>query len=228
MNKPYIVCYMSMSLDARIDCPMVDKLGGSNDYYAVLKELGLKNGVSGKTTAKLEMSEPGEFVAPTRTAIGKETFSKKDEGADGFTIVLDTRGTLLWKKSEDYDQPLLIVTSQASSQEYLAYLDQQGISYVVAGKDKIDLAKACGVLKDSFGIDRLGVLGGPAINTSFLDQGLLDEIDVLVEPGIDGRASYPTLFQRAGGNQSEPTPLSFLEARCFPSGSVLLRYKTID
>ena len=28
MSKPYVVCYMMMSVDGRIDCPMVDKLPG--------------------------------------------------------------------------------------------------------------------------------------------------------------------------------------------------------
>ena len=35
MNKPYIVCYMMTSVDGRIDCDMVGKLAGVEDYYQI-------------------------------------------------------------------------------------------------------------------------------------------------------------------------------------------------
>ena len=41
MNKPYIVCYMMTSVDGRIDCDMVGRLAGVEDYYPLLDELGL-------------------------------------------------------------------------------------------------------------------------------------------------------------------------------------------
>lgn len=40
MNKPYIVCYMMTSVDGRIDCDMVGRLAGVEDYYPLLDELG--------------------------------------------------------------------------------------------------------------------------------------------------------------------------------------------
>lgn len=66
--------------------------------------------------------------------------------------------------------------------EYLSYLDGKNISYVVTGKDHIDLARAAEILKETLGIERLGVVGGPGINTAFLDAGLLDEV-VLIGVG---------------------------------------------
>ena len=61
MNRPYIVCYMMTSVDGRIDCAMTEKLPGVEEYYPLLEELGLQSGVSGKTTARLELAEPGEL-----------------------------------------------------------------------------------------------------------------------------------------------------------------------
>lgn len=77
------------------------------------------------------------------------------------------------------------------STEYLSYLDGKNISYVVTGKEHIDLARAAEILKETFGIERLGVIGGPAINTAFLDADLMDEVIVLIGAGIDGRAAFP-------------------------------------
>lgn len=226
MNKPYIVCYMMTSVDGRIDCDMVGQLAGVEDYYPLLDELGLQSAVSGKTTARLELAEPGEFVPKSDVPFGKETVSKKADSTDGYTIVVDTKGTLLWKHDSQYDKPHILITSTQVSQEYLSYLDEQNISYIVTGNTRIDLASACKVLKETFGIERLGIVGGPAINTAFLDAGLLDEVIVLIGAGIDGRASFPPVFHREDNGNTAPTPLKLVEAKTYDSGAVFIRYKT--
>lgn len=226
MKKPYIICYMMTSVDGRIDCDMVGQLAGVEDYYPLLDELGLQSSVSEKTTAQLELAEQGEFVPKNNSPLGKETVSKKADCTNGYTIVADTKGTLLWKNDSQYEQPHIIITSKQVSKEYLSYLDEQNISYIVTGDDKIDLPAACEVLKEVFKIERLGIVGGPAINTAFLDAGLLDEVILLIGSGIDGRASFPPVFNRADNGQTTPTPLKLVEAKTYDSGAVLIRYKT--
>lgn len=73
-------------------------------------------------------------------------------------------------------KPYLILTSEQVSQEYLRYLDGQNISWIACGKGKIDLPRACGILAEEFGVKRMSIVGGPAINTAFLNDGLPDEI----------------------------------------------------
>ncbi len=226
MSKPYIVCYMMTSVDGRIDCDMTAKLTGVEDYYPILAELKLESAVSGKRTAQLELAEKGEFQPKNATHAEQETFSKKADNSKGYTIVVDTKGTLLWKDDSEYKKPHILITSKQVSQEYLAYLDEKNISYIVAGNEKIDLASACETLKEGFGIERLGIVGGPSINTAFLDAGLLDEVIVLIGAGIDGRASFPPVFNRKDNGQNSPTPLTLLEAKTYDSGAVFIRYKT--
>lgn len=72
----------------------------------------------------------------------------------------------------------------------------------------------------------MGIVGGPAINTAFLDAGLLDEVILLIGAGIDGRASFPTVFQREGSEKLELVPLKLVEVKSYDSGAVLIRYKT--
>lgn len=226
MKKPYIVCYMMTSVDGRIDCGMTAQLAGVEEYYPLLDELGLQSAISGKTTARLELAEKGEFAVKNKSPLGEETVSKRADGANGYTIVVDTKGTLLWKHDSEYDQPHIIITSKQVTREYLNYLDDLNISYIVTGDSKIDLAAACEVLKEDFGIERLGIVGGPAINTAFLDAGLLDEVIVLIGAGIDGRAAFPPVFNRADNGGGKPTPLTLVEAKAYNSGAVLIRYKT--
>lgn len=224
MNRPYTVCYMMTSVDGRIDCAMTEKLPGVEDYYPLLDELRLPSAVSGRVTAELEIAERGRYQPRDNTAVGREIISKKCDSPCGYDIIVDTKGVLLWKQAEEYEKPMIIILSEQTAGEYLDYLDGKNISYIVTGKNKTDLARAGLILKERFGVERMGVVGGAAINTAFLDAGLLDEVIVLVGAGIDGRASYPPVFNSPEEDR-RPVPLELVEVKSFASGAVLIRYR---
>lgn len=221
MNRPYCLCYMIMSLDGRIDCPMTEHLKGSEDYYPILKTLDVPTLVSGRVTAELEMAKPGKFTPKGGEEIGKPSF-KKNSCAEGYDVIVDSKGSLLW--GEEQERPLIILTSEKANVEYLSYLDSLGISWIAAGKDRVDLSPACSILKEEFHVERMAVVGGGNINAGFLKEGLLDEIVILVGAGIDGRGSQVSVFD--GLPDSFPlTQLSLKGAKALPSGAVLLSYK---
>lgn len=226
-STPYTVCYMMTSADGRIDCAMTAQLPGVEEYYPLLEELGLQSAVSGRVTAELEIAQPGRYQAKDNAAVGRETVSKKCDSPSGYDIIVDTKGGLLWKQAEEYEKPIIIVLSEQAANEYLAYLDERSISYIVTGKNKIDLARASVLLREQFNIERMGVVGGPTINTAFLDAGLLDEVIILIGAGIDGRASYPPVFNSAEEGR-KLTPLELISAEQFASSAVLIRYKVIN
>ncbi len=226
MNKPHITCYMMTSVDGRIDCEMTGQLPGVEDYYSLLNDLKFDAVVSGKTTAKLELAEAGEFKAKDTTSVGEEVVSKKLDSKNGYDVVVDSKGTLLWKDDSEYDQPHLIILSKQVTKEYLAYLDSKNISYIVAGEERTDIVRASEIMADTFGIQRLGIVGGPTINTAFLDAGLLDEVIVLIGAGIDGRASFPPVFNRKDDNSLNVTKLNLEEVKQYASQAVMLRYST--
>ena len=138
MNKPYIVCHMMASVDGRIDCAMTEQLPGVQEYYATLDALEAPTRVSGRVTAELEMARPGAFQSERHTPLGRTAFSKAAE-AEGYEVVVDTHGTLLWDSVPEGERPLLILTSEQVSREYLAYLDRSRISWIACGAERIDL-----------------------------------------------------------------------------------------
>ena len=221
MKKPYIICHMMTSVDGRIDCAMTEHLPGVQDYYDTLDSLNAPTRVSGRVTAELELAGPGVFHNQTVTPFGREGFSKKTAAA-GYEIIADTKGTLLWEVPEG-ERPLLILTSQQVSQEYLAYLDAQNISWIACGETKIDLPRACEILAEQFGVERMAVVGGGHINAGFLAADLLDEVSVLIGAGIDGRGGMPAVFD--GLPMERPvTELKLNSVRQYGSGAVWLRY----
>lgn len=188
--KPYIICHMVASVDGRIDCSMVDRISG-DEYYSALESLDCPSSVEGKVTTEHYHSLPGHYKAADNTPIGRETHYKA-VAADGYQICPDTNGTLLW--DADQPKPLLIVLSENAPAEYINYLRDRNISYIVAGRERIDLNRAMEILGADFGVKRLAVVGGGKINGGFLSAGLIDELSLLLAPGIDGRTSQPALF----------------------------------
>ena len=223
MKKPYIICHMMMSIDGRIDCAMTSKLRGVDNYYNTLSEINVPTTVSGRVTAELEMAEPGTFVSKNGDIYGKEGFSKKTEAA-GYEVVVDTKGKLLWPDAFGMDKPYLIVTSENVTKEYLEYLDSQNISWIACGKEHIDLARASEILATEFGVERMGIVGGPLINTGFLKAGLLDEISLLIGPGIDGRGGMPPVFDGLDMDY-DVTQLKLIDVKKFDSDAIWIRYK---
>lgn len=222
MNRPYIICHMMMSVDGRIDCGMTEKIGGSDSYYDILNSFETDGALSGRVTAELEMAEPGKSVSKNSEKIGKECFSVKRKGCS-YQIVTDTHGTLLWKDNRTGEEPLVIIMSETASEDYLHYLDSLGISWIVTGKERIDMKRAMEILNTEFDVKRLAVVGGGNINGAFLDAGLLDEVSILIGPGIDGRKGMAATFDGLP-MEREPFKLKLKEVRSYESGAVWLHY----
>lgn len=224
MNKPTIICHMMTSVDGRIDCGMTAKLTGVDEYYATLNGLYAPTRVSGRHTAALEMADKDVVFEPDHAqAYGQEGFSRKTD-ADAYEVVVDTKGTLRWNSWGKDEKPLIIITSQKVTKDYLDYLDSRNISWIVSGEASIDLARACEILADGFGVRRMAVVGGGTVNAGFLDAGLLDEVSVLIGPGIDGRGGMTAAFDGLPMDR-EPFRLKLVESKVFDNGAVFLRYQ---
>ncbi len=222
MKKPYIICHMMTSVDGRIDCAMTEELPGVEEYYSTLDSFQAPTRISGRVTAELEMALPGKFRSRTVTPLGCESISVARE-AEGYEVVIDTYGTLLWEPAVFQDRPLLIVTSENVSCEYLEYLDSLQVSRIACGKEGVDLKRVCDILADDFGVKRAAVVGGGHINAAFLAEGLLDEVSILIGAGIDGRGGMSAVFDGLPPDRSV-TPLQLKDVETFASGAVWIRY----
>ena len=117
-----------------------------------------------------------------------------------------------------------MLTSEKANKKYLENLKNNHISYVVSGKNKIDLKRSVEILFKEFNIKKMVVVGGGHINASFLNEGLLDEISVLVGAGIDGRKGMISVFDGLNSNK-EVTQLKLEDVKVFKSDAVWLKYK---
>lgn len=79
------------------------------------------------------------------------------------------------------------------------------------------------ILAEVFGVKRLGIVGGPVINSAFLEAGLLDEISILIGLRIDGRKGMPAVFDGFPMDK-EPIPLEFKDFKMCENGAVWFQY----
>ena len=223
MKRPYIICHMVESIDGRIDCGMVDKISG-NEYYTTLDSLNCSASVEGRVTMEHYYALPEKFVADDKKIIGGKRVFKATDRKD-FHICPDTLGSLRWEGAEMEDgRPLLILTSENAPEEYITYLREKCISYIVTGKDGIDLEDAMTTIGDEFEVGRLTVLGGGLINGGFLASGLIDEVSLLLAPGIDGREGWRAMFDGISDQSKLPTKLRLLSVDRLNNDVLWIRY----
>jgi 2,5-diamino-6-(ribosylamino)-4(3H)-pyrimidinone 5'-phosphate reductase len=113
---------------------------------------------------------------------------------DSFAFAVDPRGRLAWESNDIDGDHVVAVLSERVSDEYLGFLRERGVSYLLAGTRDVDLGLALQKIGGRFGVRTLMLEGGGRINGAFLRAGLIDEVSVLIAPVADGRVGMATLF----------------------------------
>jgi riboflavin biosynthesis pyrimidine reductase len=114
--------------------------------------------------------------------------------AESYAIAIDPSGKLTWRSNAIDGEHVITIVSQRVSNDYLAFLRSQGVSYLFGGRSSIDLKSVLRRLTKAFGIRKLLLEGGGKINGSFLTAGLIDELSILIAPVADGSIGTATLF----------------------------------
>lgn len=149
-----------------------------------------------------------------------------EPGAGKYQIVIAPKGSLAWGRSDIDGARIIVVVAESTSDRYLAGLRSEGIHYLFAGADEIDLGLVLDKL-GGLGIRRLYLDGGPATAGRFLHAGLIDEISLLLIPALDGYTGAPAIFEYQGERDNPPFPVARLmltSSEVLDGGVLWLRY----
>ena len=80
------------------------------------------------------------------------------------------------------------------------------------------------ILGEQFGVKRLAVVGGGHICGGFLEAGLVDEVSIMVAPGIDGRQGQTAVFDGITDRGCNPYRLKLKSVERWDTDIVWLRY----
>jgi 2,5-diamino-6-(ribosylamino)-4(3H)-pyrimidinone 5'-phosphate reductase len=182
--------------------------------------------ICGRTTMQMHFADKRPFVARSSKQRGTQLVHVAQR-AKSYAISVDTLGKLQWSNGDIDGDHLICVVSEQVPEDYLNMLQARGISYIVTGKKSVDLTSACELLRRQFGIERLLLEGGGHINGAFLQEGLIDELSLLIVPGIDGRHDIPTVFDGMNPKLKRAYRLRLISIVKRKKGTLWLRYKVI-
>ncbi len=233
--RPHIVCHMASSIDGRIQAERwtPTSAGPSVDvvmpiYEEVADRLDAQGWIVGRKT--MDTLVDGRSTAepvPASGPIARTPYVGDRQGRP-LAVVIDSSGKIRHATNEVYGAHIVAVVGEQVSDAYLAELQDTGVSYVFAGRDGRDVGQAMSALAQTFGISRILLEGGGITNGEFLMADLVDEISLLIYPGIDGLAGVPAVFEHFGADPAvHPAAgrsLRLLSCEVLAQGLVWLRY----
>jgi riboflavin biosynthesis pyrimidine reductase len=234
-GRPRIICHMVMSIDGRQDAGRWTPPAAGIDGEQLRRhydDVATRFNANGWIVGRITMEELAQR-APTRVTPGtlardpRSTYVGDRRGRD-VAVAIDPSGKLHYGQDHVAGDHIIAVVGEHVPDAYLRELREDGVSYVFAGPDGRHLHEALTVLGRDFGLSTLLLEGGGRINGAFLNAGLIDEISVLVYPGIDGLAGVSSIFEHVGSAEDQPAAgrsLRHIDTETLHGGMVWLRYR---
>jgi len=219
---PKVIIYNYISLDGRINGFKADK----KLYYQLASQWSLDAVLMGTDTLLRnfniksdELHESENFEVPE--------VDKNDSRP--LLVVPDSRGRIhVWSEviRTGLFRDILVLCSRSTPQEYLNFLDERFIKYMVIGYEKVNLGIALEEIYTQFGVKSLRVDSGGRLNGVLLMDDLVDEIYVLVHPAMVGGTSLNSIYIATDLTSTEGVlDLKLLKMEKLKNDIILLHYR---
>ena len=219
---PKVIIYNYISLDGRINGFNADK----KLYYQLASQWSLDAVLMGTDTLLRnfniksdELHESENFEVPE--------VDKNDSRP--LLVVPDSRGRIhVWSEviRTGLFRDILVLCSRSTPQEYLNFLDERFIKYMVIGYEKVNLGIALEEIYIQFGVKSLRVDSGGRLNGVLLRDDLVDEIYVLVHPAMVGGTSPNSIYIAPDLTSTEGVlDLKLLKMEKLKNEIILLHYR---
>jgi riboflavin biosynthesis pyrimidine reductase len=226
--KPYVICHMNASVDGRILGsrwqPAENRMPGL--FERLHDELGGGSWLIGRVTGS-EYARAAAYPDRTDETYPRAPwFARHDAAAYG--VALDAQGKIAWGRSDIGGDPIVVLLTERVADAHLAGLRQDGVSYIFAGEQELDLGSALEILNRELGLERLLLEGGGASNGAFLRAGLIDEISLAICPAVDGAKGAPSIFDSSlkdAGISAPIRSMTLASTEVLAGGVVWLRYR---
>ncbi len=222
-KRPYVICHMLPSIDGRIVFRDWNLNDATREYERTAATFEADAWIIGRISMEPYAGKARVPARTTRKRIRREDFIA-DHEASSYAIAIDPSGKLTWRASDIDGEHVITILTESVPDDYLAFLQSKGVSYLFGGKSRIDLANVLQKLRSRFGIRKLLLEGGGKINGSFLAANLIDELSILVGPVADGSIGTPSLFD-VEDRRAPARKLKLLSIEKRTGDIVWLRYK---
>lgn len=254
MNRPKVVLYVGASVDGRITLGSNSTMFDSFKQPELYEMLVTREEWASFTQAIFEMYQPDMFLEGSNMLVAEndelaelpqfdgdieelyQDFLPDDiinrPGRKTWTSVVDGRGRFRNGYTAECDDPetyMVHLTTETAPPEYLAFLRQRNIPYLIEGLNRVDLPRMLAKVKTKLAVNTIATSSGGKLSGALIRSSLLDEINILLSPLVIGGFSIPTLFASPEPQwpSIKPRRLQLLEVKNFVNDKLWLRYKVI-
>lgn len=226
-TTPHVICHMMGSLDGGLHPSRWTKSpdGGREEWSATYERIHQALKGDAWLVGRVTMAEMSKAASHTPVTIGAVDrpyhFAARPAGT--YAITIDPSGKVHFSKPDVGGDHVVVVLGRDVSDQHLAELAADGVSYIVAPEAQPDLAGVLEVLGRELGIRRLLLEGGAAINGAFLAAGLVDELSLLIAPALDARIRTQHFVEFSDSGLADKIQLSLTSCETLQHGLVHLR-----
>lgn len=252
MNRPFIVMMITTSADGRIAIrpnitmweemgdPRTQIEGGDQIWKEVESRINNTYNPQADMLGSNSLVKEGEPLRDLPVFKGDKLQLYKDFLPDevvrssnhkGWLIVVDGRGRIRsgYKGDENSGKYMLHIVSNGVSSDYLYFLQENKIPYIISGEQQVDLKDAMKKLRNKLGIKCIVTSAGGKLGGALLREGMIDEVNMVLKPLLYGGFETPCLFDsKELGPDELPTKLSLMTPITESNGFVWLQYKVIQ
>ena len=233
MERPYVICHILSSLDGKITGSFMGTTAAGSlgaEYGKYRTEMNADAWLYGTATTK-EFTDFRKPVLEEMDEAPEGDFIAEDS-ANLYFVSVDVDGEIGWEsgtfrnKGRAPAHVIEILTTTTPS-AYKAYLRKTGVSYIIAGENKLDCETAMRKLYELFHIEKVLICGGGIVNWSFLQADMVDELSLFLAPVTDGSTGTASLFTQIP-SLAEGKPVEFLlkEVERIGDGGLRLNYQS--
>ena len=196
MNKPYVIIHTHTSIDGNLDIMNLREFEEASRQYQELsldpekQQFEIQGYLNGKTTTEDNMTFYKEPELDENADPVPEGDYVANPDAPMYYLSIDPRGELAFAENTfgygGVPSHIVEVLTEQASNAYKDFLRKKKISYITAGSDQIDYEVMLDKFYNLFHIKRMMVGGGGTINWSFVQNGLVDEVSVILAPIANG------------------------------------------
>ena len=113
-------------------------------------------------------------------------------------VIPDSRGRVrCWNylRRQEYWRDALALCAASTPNEYLDYLKERHVRFLVTGEKRVDYRRALEELWEQFGVKVVRVDSGGTLNGVLLREKLVDEVSVLIHPALVGGLTPRQIFR---------------------------------
>ncbi len=228
MEKPYTTLFLLISVDGKISTGDTDVMDtdkdyklikgvkeGNKQYYDLEQQTDLHSLNSGRVFEKIGMNEKTD--EPQKTPVSFIVIDNKPHLNKNGTTYLAKKSKTLYIVTTNSEHPAFELKKEFPNIEILKY------------EKKIDLADTLKKLKQEYGVDRITIQTGGTMNASWVREGLIDRILLVVAPAMVGGKDTPTLMDGESLHSEDELfkikSLELVQAKPLENSYLLLEYK---